>query len=326
MARQWSNRRSNVSSPNDYAHAFAQDSATRSRRLNPPNTCHDVASDRVMNRQVGPPKFTAPPVSEVAVAIYFPALEGVNHFELAHLHELWRADFPKTEEHPTAPPVEIEAENALAMNIAMNIRFAFISDGGAASWPRSWFVAESGDRLIQLQRDRVVVNWRRTDASQPYPHYSQLRADIQRIAADVGDLVLRSTGAELRPSQVEVTYVNPIRTGSGSSLSDWLRSWSGDRSTGFLPDPEDVRVAMRYRIVDDREAWRGRLYVMVEPTPTADDDDDQVVMQVFARVALPADGGLAEALGALDLAHEWVVKGFHDVTTVKAHELWGADK
>ena len=41
--------------------------------------------------------------------------------------------------------------------------------------PRFWFVNESGNELVQVQRDRFIRNWRKTEGQPGYPSYDNLR-------------------------------------------------------------------------------------------------------------------------------------------------------
>src|SRR6266566_564057 len=41
--------------------------------------------------------------------------------------------------------------------------------------PRLWFLNESGTELIQVQEDRFIHNWRKTDSGQQYPRYEYIR-------------------------------------------------------------------------------------------------------------------------------------------------------
>ena len=40
--------------------------------------------------------------------------------------------------------------------------------------PRLWLMNEEESRLLQLQQDRLVVNWRKLPSDTPYPHYQSI--------------------------------------------------------------------------------------------------------------------------------------------------------
>lgn len=102
-------------------------------------------------------RYERPPVTEVALAIYFGSPLGLNSAHLGQLWKRWRERYPRTEDHPVLPPVPQEAFSSPG---PVAFRFAVNTPG-----PRVWFCSAVGDRLLQVQFDRLVVNWRRVDSS-----------------------------------------------------------------------------------------------------------------------------------------------------------------
>lgn len=266
---------------------------------------------------VGLPKFSRPPVTEVALAAYFLPLDGFTHLDLGLLREAWRAKYPEVEEQPELAPVGLEVEG-----YDEALQFPMFGFDNRPRWPRSWFLNAERDRLVQLQRDRLIVNWRRTDSDTLYPHYDEIKPAFTEALSDLNAFVVRTTGATLTPTQYEVAYVNQV--GFGSSLADTIAPWSGDYSTTFLPVAEDVRMQARYPIVDASGQWRGRLNVLLSPALGPVHDGGAVLLHLFART-LPTAGETIADIALLDLAHEWVVKGFAAFTTNNAHGMWGEE-
>ena len=65
----------------------------------------------------------------------------------------------------TAPPPVVEVEGpAVAFKVSEE-----------TETPRLWLMNEQGSQLLQLQQDRLVVNWRRLPSDIPYPHYESIR-------------------------------------------------------------------------------------------------------------------------------------------------------
>ena len=92
---------------------------------------------------------------------------------------------------------------------------------------------------------------------------------------------------ELVPNQCEVTYVNQIVLGKGwerhGQLGEVVTTWSNHYSDTFLPEPEDVRLAVRYLIPDSAEKPIGRLLVDIEPAYRVVDSTPILVLQLTAR-------------------------------------------
>jgi uncharacterized protein (TIGR04255 family) len=196
---------------------------------------------------------------------------------------------------------------------------------------RVWFATKDGDQVVQVQPDRLIHNWRRTSNDQPYPSYEQLRPafarDVNEYRQFLVDQGLR------RPSvvQAELTYVNPIPVaaiGKTRELGRLLAPWSGQYSDDFLPQPEDVQVAIRYRIDDpSTKEPVGRLYVQGTPVlqqaSPADPPEEVYMLQVFARGRPLGDDSVDGAFAFLDLGHQWIVRGFTSITTKTMHTEWG---
>lgn len=131
-------------------------------------------------------------------------------------------------------------------------------------------------------------------------------------------------------SGAEVTYSNVVpvlHPGESIALTSLLAPWSGTYSDDFLPEPEDGRFGVRYRIPDPSTGQPiGRLYVngasMAQGTAGWRASEAGYVLQLFAR-GKPLGEGLEGALAFMDLGHEWVVRGFSSITTPSMHHEWG---
>lgn len=97
------------------------------------------------------PDFTKPPVVEVVCGVLFdPPVE----FMLPHIgrfSERLGREFPNISEVNSLPPV-IETFKDRPQNLVF----------ARPPLPRVWFENAAGDQLVQLQRDRLLVNWKKT--------------------------------------------------------------------------------------------------------------------------------------------------------------------
>jgi uncharacterized protein (TIGR04255 family) len=112
-----------------------------------------------------------------------------------------------------------------------------------APGPRSWFISSSGSKLIQVQRDRFIVNWRKADADKTYPRYErEMRPRFEHEWREFQDFVREIDLGPMDVQQCEVTYVNNvIQGGEWQDLTEVLSLfsyWSGHGSDGFLSAPE----------------------------------------------------------------------------------------
>lgn len=131
-------------------------------------------------------------------------------------------------------------------------------------------------------------------------------------------------GKVLTPIQSEITYVNHLLPGEGweshSDLAKVLRLVSG-AETSFLPNAESTQLVSKY-LMDRASAPIGRLHVTAQPAYRRTDQLSVFVLTLTARGRPLSDDavGVAEFM---DLGHEWIVRGFTDMTTEGMHGIWG---
>ncbi len=101
------------------------------------------------------PKLKAPPIHEVVCGFLFDRLEGLTPV----LHGLyWREREGRFVRHEVHPAVEDPGDTPA-------IRFG-------TPRLRTWLVTADETRLVQIQDDRLFVNWRRVGPGEAYPRFN----------------------------------------------------------------------------------------------------------------------------------------------------------
>jgi uncharacterized protein (TIGR04255 family) len=262
------------------------------------------------------PEFERPPVSEFAMGVQF---DPLPNFHAAHLGLFWsriRAEYPLTEDQtPVAPSVE-PAELKPSPVTVQAVAYA------VPPLPRCWFLNKDKTELIQVQHNGFWRNWRQIEGKERYPHFSRLAADFHRAW---GGFLAFAGEQELGPvkvNQCEISYVNRIERGVGwNELGVLDRVFTILRPSvpgSFLPPPEILTWQARYKLPEGR----GRLHV--EMTPAFGGPDLKLILSLNLTARGAPAGGSPEQIAAwFDLAHEWAVRGFVELTGSAAHELWG---
>ena len=265
------------------------------------------------------PAYDDPPVAEVALAIHFSPLGALKAVHLGRLATLWEESYPYVEEHPEAPPAPDELDRPTGLP---SFRIELVEN---SPLPRTWYRNESGSRLIQIQRDRVVHNWRRLSEDDPYPRYTALRPLFENAYDQFSGLVEAQGIGKLHPTQCEVTYVNPVVVGGHitalSDLGKLIAPWSGEFSDDFLPQPEGVALDLQFAITGDDGKQLGRLHISVAPAVHGATGQEVMLLQLVAR-GRPLSPSREGALAFLDVAHDWIVRGFASVTTPEIQSQW----
>jgi len=267
-------------------------------------------------RPVALPEFDAPPVSEVALAVEFSPLENWRSTHAGLYWSLISNTYPQSETQPP-PPSQIEKYGE-DFWVQPAVRVEFVNPDVS----RFWFIADPPTKLIQIQRDRFVINWRQVKGDETYPRYSkEMRPRFEREWNEFKTFVSERKIGTVAVQQCEVTYRNELLQGKGwNAFSESLAlfaPWWKDGTDGFLPRPESLSVAGSFRMPGEH----GRLHFSAQHVRRPADQREAVQFQLVAR-GKPASDSNADILNWLDMGHEWVVRGFADLTSEQAHQLW----
>lgn len=233
------------------------------------------------------------------------------------LREAVKGRLPGFAQQPPLPP---QLPESLGQPPALS---GFSLTLGAGMTPRCWFFSSDGQWLLQVQTDRLVVNWRSQPTASAYPRYPVLREQFQEHAG-VFWRFLAANGLTA-PARLmgEITYVNTIESGavwSTHGAVEKVFTVGLGPSGAAAPGLEDLRWSGRYVFPNRSGEPTGRLYTFVEP-----------VVLAPARPAyafnLVARGGesptLEDVLDLHDAGRDVIVRMFTDLTTPQMHEEWG---
>jgi uncharacterized protein (TIGR04255 family) len=247
------------------------------------------------------PSYKKPPITEVVCGLRF---EPLADFKIPHIGLLWdkfRKDYPSVEH---AIPIGTETS-------------IIVDPLTGAPLPRVWFINTQGNQLVQFQVDRYYFNWRQR--GDEYPRYPRIIEAYESVKATL-DAFLREMKLEpLKPVEYELTYINHIPKGQGWESADDLPqiftdfNWK-ERQNRFLPKPANVSWQTRFSLPDDK----GWLIAKLNQGKRKEDELPVLVLELAARGMSP------DMRQWFDLAREWIVRGFDDLTTAKIQTTnWG---
>lgn len=244
------------------------------------------------------PDFGQPPLTEVALGVVFEPID-IGIVGLAELHQRWRAEYPRVEEHPALPPLFAPPSPTPGLLIEVG-----------QPQLRLWMIAADEDRLVQVQRDRLVVNWRRT-GSGDYPRYHSLRAVLDRHLDDLWSFLRERSAPVPAPVAAEATYVNTIQA---ENPADFLAAMNP------LPErlgrPSEANVSL----VFDTTSSVGRPQRVALLAGRDQGQEGYFIFRVSVLAQVSDSGEFADALAA---SHEQAVRTFTEVTTEAMHDMWG---
>lgn len=318
-------------------------SSTRDRRFGVAYTGHEVPPPARRRSPHELVSFERPPVAEVILAVQFPP-DTVDLEVYGRFAGEVREHLPLRSRQPVVPRNE-EIFDQRSAQASFEIRLE-----GVTGLPRIIFESEDRAEVVQLQPHRLTLNWRREPMpDKPYPRYDALRKRFRHLLTLLLG-ALDEVGQDHPIELSEVTYVNPIEYPGGHAkdgvgrthpdLANIINRFKKRPSGAFLPEAEDAHLQARWRIPHDDGHPIGRLHLAVEPavrpsqvaTPllTGQDVPPSALAPIYvvtltARV-MPEGGTADRAMKALDVGHEWVVRGFGDITTANMHDHWGLNE
>jgi len=254
-------------------------------------------------RRANLPSFERPPVIEVAVGVHFLQLPGLSTVALVRLADSWRDRYPTIQEQPVLPPV------APGSQVMFQLQNAPLPQ-------RFWLLSENQSTLVQIQHDRLLLNWRKLGDDDPYPRYGRLREDFSALWSDFARFVASGDYGAFQPSLAEVSFFNRIQAASASAVPEAIAAlnphWSleGHHATSFQIERAIGNPAGRSGQQNIALGYRSQTGF--------------IQLEITSRIGIDAGSNDSSAiLDALDDAHDISVAAFDEITTKSAHTAWG---
>ena len=251
------------------------------------------------------PSFSNPPVVEVVCGVQFDPLEDLLAPHLGLFWQMIRANYPQCRERP---PLVRRIESAQGSGtISLEL-------GDVPPLPRMWFVSERDNSLLQIQRDLFLFNWRKVSDEDEYPRYPFVKAQFSDYWQRFGEFISQHDLGAITPRQYEMTYVNHISQGQGWErivdvghiLPDCV--WRDDAQR-FLKEPESIGWRASFAL----PAGQGKLHAAMRAATHSKTQRPLFLLELTVR-GFSVDGGEEAMWTWFDLARDWIVRAFVDLT------------
>jgi uncharacterized protein (TIGR04255 family) len=255
------------------------------------------------------PEFDEPPVVEHVLDVQFKSIPDLHGLKLAPLRTIWR-DLPQLKEQPPLPPVIEGTEGSP--------RIQLLTEPPA---PRYWFLNEDGSELVQLQSNRLAVNWRSVRGTR-YPRYPVMRERFERRLNQLVQFLTDEGLPDLEIIQAEISYVNAVDVDADlqGRPGHLLRGWAG-LPDHHLGEPTEARLNLSFNIPELGQP-PVRLYVAINPARREADGAALLFLNLTIR-GNPGSTNVDGALVFIDGGREHIVRSFDELTTKVLHDRWG---
>jgi len=254
------------------------------------------------------PSFRTPPVSEVAAGVQFDQLSG---FQSRFFGQFWSEvsnDYPTTQDAAPLQGVEQATITVQIMNVPPLRRVLLIS--------------RDQQFLIQLQDSRFHHNWRKVNDTTEYPRFPEVYKKFVSTWSLYADFLKRQALPQPRLTRYELTYVNEIKVSPQTLAPDverLVRMYVSLPDREFLPSPSSVGTNWQFVLPEEKGQLHATLSHVVKP-----DGRDAVILAL--NCFGPAASKSYTMAEWFQTAHEWIVRGFADLTTKEAHKQWGRER
>lgn len=140
-----------------------------------------------------------PPIDEIICGVRF---DSIKQLQSAHFGILWqkfKPDFPKTEDQNLIGPVSEED----------------LGSSDKLPLPRVWLVHKNENELIQIQRNRFLLNWRKRRPEDRYPGYEKVIENFEKYLSCFQEGLMEENLGSLVTREYELTYIDLIPQGQG---------------------------------------------------------------------------------------------------------------
>lgn len=257
-----------------------------------------------MDRDSTLPIYEAPPVVETVFSAQFENVSAQS-VRIAQYWQSLRNRFPKI---GIAQPLSAVFEPRHLTPNSQPLTVSFEHDN------RVVFESATGDYVVQVQNNRFLFNWRKTNVDAKYPtfkvNFDYFLAELKRF----GDFCEAEGLGTISFNQFELTYVNLIERNCGPNGVDFEDIFVDHEMkssvTRFLPASESLNWSTSYKM----EAELGRLHVATHTVFMPNRVDSGLVLRVELTARGRPDESGTEALKKwFEVAHRWVVCGFADL-------------
>lgn len=250
------------------------------------------------------PSYDQPPVTEVVCSVLFNSLDALLSPHIGLLWQRFQPDYPFCNDVvPLAPKVEVFNNQIIETQLTLS---------DIPPLPRVWFISSDDTRVIQIQRDRLIYNWRKASLNSEYPRYESVIKGFQDHLNSFNLFIEEAELGQVQIHQYELSYVNQISQGEAwQTLEDIGKifpdfKWQTGQSR-FLPKPQGIYWNTTFDLPEEF----GRLHISIRNAVV--DNHLTLLFELTVR-GIGNYNSMDSMESWFDKAHKWIVQAFTDLT------------
>lgn len=267
-------------------------------------------------------KFDAPPVVETALSVQFNSLPG---FTAAHAGWFWKeyveklGDGPSNEWKQATEAAKIpELFEKFGAEDLWSLPSFRVTQGVMS--PRTQIIRADGERMLQVQDNRFILNWRKQKSA--YPSYETLLPEFRNMLNAFESFCSEAAFGTPVYNLWEVTYVDQVKKGTmWDSVRNLNRIFPAlgrpPVSAHHAPPSDDETISADWRFsLADR---RGRLYVQLRQAKLQPSNEEVIQLTTTTR------GPVSETQSweqGMNFGHDALRETFLAITSTEAQQFW----
>lgn len=267
-------------------------------------------------------KFGEPPVVETALSVQFGPLVG---FTAAHAGWFWKeyveklGDEPPNEWRQAAEAVRLpELSEKFGAEDIWTVQTPSITMGVVS--PRVQIIRGDGSRMLQVQSNRFVLNWRKRASA--YPSYEALLPEFRNMLRAFESFCSEAGFGLPAYNLWEIVYVDQVKKGtmwdSARNLNRIFPALTAPPVSELHAPPsgdETMSADWRFSLADRR----GRLYIQLRQARLQPSNEEVIQLTTTARGAVNEIQSWEQGL---NFGHEALRETFLAITSTEAQEFW----
>lgn len=245
-------------------------------------------------------RFSNPPLNEVVLDVSFSDSKwGVEHFGLYFEEHVPKFVGTKIQ-HPL-PPAGLQPTG-----------LALVTE---AELPRVWYEFEEKPFLVQIQKDRFILNWRKvTNLNNVYPLFKEFYGRFETEWNNFSSFCSAQDVGNPKVNRIELTYINHLVKGQHwNTLAELSQHF---RSLAFVKDYSELSA---FSFSAKYLSSGIPILQSYKPAKTATGEDLYIVeLKTMPQVSAPG-----EMQAAMKKSNAILVEEFVRITSELAHKNWG---
>lgn len=243
-------------------------------------------------------QFKSAPVFELVLGVQFDA-PVFNSETIFHAFETFKSEYPRINEHPPLPEIIEPLGKANITRFVPGIQ------------NRKLFINESNTKLIQIQANKLLFNWRRASKQTEYPRFRFIKDDFFTVFNKLDERYSLNE----KVNQLEMTYVDRVLQ------SEFGRSDFNPSSALKVVDDSREFSSLDLTYAFGVPVLNGNMTVKLSSATQKEDEEPIVIVETTCR------GAFSEGIGTIDKwfdeAHNTHLDYFSSIITEEAKSKWG---